>query len=234
MKKYYYSDGKQQIGPLSKEELQSKGISKETLVWYEGLTEWTKAGDVEELVDLFPNEPTSPPMPEQKTATPPPMPENNTVTPPPMPQQDDINAKSKTKSKKKTLKRIGVIVGCIIMALVAITIIEYVQHIRYWDTIESEKNVPRLYLTIVDAKLNDNILSGCINSSAKYRNYHVVQIKLSYYDKKGNVIQNELCNINGPFNAGVSTPFKIKVNRPNLWNYFSADSFNVEITSVPY
>lgn len=223
MKKYYYSDGKQQIGPLSKEEIQSKGIAKDTLVWYEGLTEWTKAGDAEELADLFPNTPTPPPLPGEKT-----------TTLPPMPKQNDIDDNSKTKTKKKTLKRIGIIVGCIIMILVAITIIEYVGHVRYNNTIESELNAPRLYLTIVDAKLNDNILSGRINSRAKYLDYKVVQIQLSYYDKKGDVVQRELCNINGPFKAGISTPFKIKVNRPNIWNYFSADSFDVEITNESY
>ncbi|MBR5433760.1 MAG: DUF4339 domain-containing protein [Bacteroidales bacterium] len=60
MKQYYYSDGQQQIGPISKDELKLKGITKGTLVWCEGLSNWTKAGDVDELADLFPNIPTPP------------------------------------------------------------------------------------------------------------------------------------------------------------------------------
>ena len=59
MKQYYYSDGQQQIGPISKDELKLKGITKETLVWCEGLSNWTKAGEIEDLADLFPNIPTS-------------------------------------------------------------------------------------------------------------------------------------------------------------------------------
>ena len=60
MKQYYYSDGQQQIGPISKDELKLKGITKETLVWCEGLSNWIKAGEIEDLADLFPNIPTPP------------------------------------------------------------------------------------------------------------------------------------------------------------------------------
>ena len=83
---YYYSDGQQQIGPISKDELKLKGITKETLVWCEGLSNWTKAGEVEDLADLFPKIPTPPPMPKQEMVTPPPIPEPQKVAPPPMPE----------------------------------------------------------------------------------------------------------------------------------------------------
>ena len=71
MKQFFYSIEQQQFGPVAKEELQGK-ITKETLVWCEGMENWTNAGDVEELADMFPNIPTPPPIPEQKKTTPPP------------------------------------------------------------------------------------------------------------------------------------------------------------------
>lgn len=61
MKYFYISDGQNTIGPLSKLKLFSKNITKDTLVWYEGLSEWKKAGDMEELADLFSNRQTPPP-----------------------------------------------------------------------------------------------------------------------------------------------------------------------------
>lgn len=79
MNQYFYSDGQSQFGPFSKEELHSKGITKETLVWYEGLTEWVKAGESDELKDLFPKVPTPPPLPN--SITPPPIPKQETQTP---------------------------------------------------------------------------------------------------------------------------------------------------------
>ena len=38
MKKYFYSDGKEKYGPLSLDELKQEGISKQTLIWFKGLT----------------------------------------------------------------------------------------------------------------------------------------------------------------------------------------------------
>ena len=53
MKKYFLQKGTNYEGPFDFDELKEKNISKETYVWYEGLTEWTKAGKLKELIMLF-------------------------------------------------------------------------------------------------------------------------------------------------------------------------------------
>ena len=54
---YYYAlDGKQ-LGPFNKVDLLSK-IKADTLVWREGMDEWTNAFKVEELKDHFPEKKT--------------------------------------------------------------------------------------------------------------------------------------------------------------------------------
>ncbi len=53
MKKYFFNDGTAQQGPFDLEELKSKNITAETPVWYEGLPEWTTAGKLEELNEMF-------------------------------------------------------------------------------------------------------------------------------------------------------------------------------------
>ncbi len=53
MKQYYYTNGADKFGPMSLEELKTKGITAETLVWYEGLDQWVKASTVPELASLF-------------------------------------------------------------------------------------------------------------------------------------------------------------------------------------
>jgi hypothetical protein len=53
MKKYFLQKGTNYEGPFDFEELKLKNISKETYVWCEGLTEWTKAGKLKELIILF-------------------------------------------------------------------------------------------------------------------------------------------------------------------------------------
>lgn len=53
MRNYYYTDGQDKYGPFTFEELKTKSISEETLVWYQGLQNWVPAGKVEELHKLF-------------------------------------------------------------------------------------------------------------------------------------------------------------------------------------
>lgn len=48
-RQYFYLDGNNQVGPLSLEALISSGISSDTYVWYEGLTEWLPAASLPEL-----------------------------------------------------------------------------------------------------------------------------------------------------------------------------------------
>jgi len=53
MKKYFYSDGTNNFGPFTIEELKEKGITRETMIWYQELGEWKMASTIQELNDLF-------------------------------------------------------------------------------------------------------------------------------------------------------------------------------------
>lgn len=53
MKKYFYTDGTNNFGPFTLEELREKNISRETKVWFQELGEWKPAGSVPELDELF-------------------------------------------------------------------------------------------------------------------------------------------------------------------------------------
>jgi hypothetical protein len=47
--KYFIVENNKQSGPFSIYELKDKGITSETLVWAEGMTDWTPAWKVDEL-----------------------------------------------------------------------------------------------------------------------------------------------------------------------------------------
>jgi len=66
MKHYYYADNEQQHGPFTVDELKTKRLKKSTLVWTEGMQNWTSANDIEELKDILISEP--PPLPKKVTA----------------------------------------------------------------------------------------------------------------------------------------------------------------------
>lgn len=57
MKKYFYSFGKEKKGPYTFEELKNEEITPETLIWFEGLDDWTTAKyilELEEILQLSP------------------------------------------------------------------------------------------------------------------------------------------------------------------------------------
>lgn len=67
MKKYFYSDGKEKKGPFSFEEFKNEEINPETLVWFEGLDDWTQIKyikDLEEILQLSP-----PPLPTDEISS---------------------------------------------------------------------------------------------------------------------------------------------------------------------
>lgn len=69
MKKYYYTDGTNNHGPLSLQDLKQAGISPQTYVWFQELGDWQPAGNVPELAELFSAKssipPQAPPTPHQ-------------------------------------------------------------------------------------------------------------------------------------------------------------------------
>lgn len=60
--KYYYIDNisKQQCGPFTSQELLSKNIQPETMVWRSGMPDWMQAGKVQDLSFLFHDTITAP------------------------------------------------------------------------------------------------------------------------------------------------------------------------------
>ncbi|MEO6188037.1 MAG: DUF4339 domain-containing protein [Ginsengibacter sp.] len=50
---YFIRNGKTESGPFTKDQLKNKTLSVETPVWFAGLQEWTTAGEVYELRDIF-------------------------------------------------------------------------------------------------------------------------------------------------------------------------------------
>lgn len=51
---YYYIDAQNKpAGPVTADQLENFGVTPETYVWKSGMTQWVKAGDIEELGMIF-------------------------------------------------------------------------------------------------------------------------------------------------------------------------------------
>lgn len=241
MKQYYYSDGQQQLGPLSKEELQSKGITKETLVWYEGLSEWTKAGELEDLADLFPNIPTPPPMPEQKIATPPPIPETEkTMSSPVSPEYETLEGKEEEDSPKNTRKIIFICMGIVIVIIVAVMAFNESQH-SYSDYPKTEselraelkmneQNNPLKYLSDDEVYLQKDVkmfkqtykgtITGYIVNNATMAKYKDVEVEVVYYSQTETEIRKESYVIYNYYEPNSKKKFTLNVTYPKAYHSF--------------
>ena len=83
MNSYFYSENDKQIGPVTFEDLKTKNINRNTMVWKEGMDNWQKAGEVKELASLFASVP--PPLPQKEKE----------VSPPPLISEEKTNLSSK-------------------------------------------------------------------------------------------------------------------------------------------
>jgi len=59
MQKFYIHLNNEQQGPFDLEELKSKNITPETLIWHEGMDNWQKANSIEALKDILKTVPPS-------------------------------------------------------------------------------------------------------------------------------------------------------------------------------
>ncbi len=66
MKKYFLHNGKEQHGPYSLDELKQKGLTAKTMIWFDGISNWTEAQFIPELKEFA-------------TATPPPFEKANPI-----------------------------------------------------------------------------------------------------------------------------------------------------------
>ena len=245
MKEYYYSDGQNQVGPFKPEELKEKKISRETLVWCEGMHDWVQAQDVEELKYLF-------------TAIPPPI---KKVAPPPI-STPIINKVEEHKPKSKTTRNIIII--CISVIVVAVVIILLLNNTKSdnnsntsnsssspsntninsndeqpkqkteaelkADLKQTEESNPLKYLTVSGQwhvnLVNEMIVEGNVFSSATLASFKDIKIKVGFLTKTKTVLYTTYITVYDNLFSGKSVHFK------NTINYYNKDCKSLSLDVV--
>jgi hypothetical protein len=110
---YFYAENSQQRGPYTLDELRQQAIHPGTLIWHEGLTEWTEAKNLRELADHF--QKTTPPKIPVEATVPPQRETANTAT-------TTVNKKDKQSSSSLRILAIGaVLIGIVYIVGTQIT-----------------------------------------------------------------------------------------------------------------
>lgn len=221
MKKYYLHDGTEQDGPFYISQLKSKGITRKTEVWYEGLSDWTCADQIDDLKVLFIHSP-----PE---------------IPPINPKETEQTNETNTKPNKSSLVKNLLIGFFVIIGIIGVSVLfnKFMTNnsksnpSNYKEqkmTIEEKENTdPKKYLS-VQGKYNESFwgtkfkVRGEITNRASVADYKDIIIQITYYSKTKSVIGSEDYTIYEVFPPNQEKSFKLDAEK-----YNDVDSISLSI-----
>ena len=226
MKKFYLHDGKEQQGPFDIMDLKARLIKKETLIWYEGLTEWTTAGQVVELNKMF------------CVSTPPPfipIPPKQTISQP---------VKAIEPEKKKSKKTRNIIITLVIVFVLGLGLFILYQinskhhgsSDSYQEKVisieETEYSQPTSYLTADgtyrETFFGDKIKVNCeIKNSASIAFFKDVVVQVTYYSKTKTVLGTNSYVIYEIFPPQTKRTVELKIQ-----NYRNVKAIGWEVTDA--
>ena len=140
MKQYFIYQNGEQSGPFFIEELESKKISREILVWTEGLTDWQKAENIEELNLLFKTLP--PPIPR---SAPPVFERENTY----------VQQLETSESGNSTIKKVGIFLGIAILLFVSVCVFVAYQNDQDLKQRELETRIAEQERQVREARIRE-------------------------------------------------------------------------------
>lgn len=214
MKKYYLHNESEQEGPFYISQLKKKGITRETEVWFRGLSDWTCAGQIDELNVLF-TQPQSEPLPESP-------PQSQPIKPKDTEQTNQTNTEPKNSSIRKILLKFGLITFVIlgVFALFNMFITSNSKsnpsnvHEKTMTIEETEIANPKQFLS-VEGRYSGNIwgtkfkVKGEITNKASIADYKDIVIRIKYYSKTKSVIGSEDYTIYDVFPPNKVSSFKL-------------------------
>lgn len=230
MKKFYLHNGKDQQGPFDIEDLKAKSITKETSIWFEGLSEWTTADKIDGLKELFNK--TAPPF-TVKTATPPP------IQKPPT-QQTTLVSESTKKSKIGRNVLIGIILLIVVAGLFVANHVNsgggnsyetggntYQEKVMTVE--EIERSQPTNFLT-ADGNYDENFwgniikVHGVIKNIATVASYKDAVVRVTYYSKTKTELGSKEYTIYDNFPPHSEVKFELKIE-----NYKDVNTIGWEV-----
>ncbi len=187
MAEYYILQDGEKRGPYTKEELLSRGISSETLVWCEGMKDWMAAWQVEDLKALLKGE-------ESLASTPPPIPKTNTQSTPIESYKEEVENRPKKKKKNHSGCIVIIVILIILIALLKYTCPSYDKHkevVSKEISTAIDESVGLSgggFLGMVTNFLTSGVVNVAINEILQVDDYFVCSVGKVNYDGKDRIV----------------------------------------------
>ena len=180
--KYFIIENNQQAGPFSIYELKDKGLASDTLVWTEGMKDWTPAWQVDELKNFLYN--------TTSTSTPPPIP-----TPDAQPVSDSTPQDDREEEPEPARRHTGLIIGALAAVLLFVLILtnpdkedhKRVIQERISAAVEGkdgDKDPVSQEFEILEKMLVREISAPILNTMLEYHNYGIFSTTTVRWSKK--------------------------------------------------
>ena len=174
MRKYFIHNGETENGPFDIEQLKSMQIKSEMPIWYEGLQNWTVAGNVEELKAIIISTST-PPKFENFTQ------QNSNVHPPSFRKTNFETNQNIEPKKSKTLRNVLIGVGVLAIVFIGLLIATNSSEPTYYENgefidvdssaasvVDEERNRINEELTIKNRNYRNNIEQYVVANTNRY------------------------------------------------------------------
>lgn len=230
MKKYFLHNGANQLGPFDIEDLKNKNISRETPIWFEGISEWTTAEKVEELKALFQAAP--PPFLITKSVLPPI--EKHTAT-----YYQPEEQKSKTGRNALIFTGLIALVGGLFIVNQNNSYSDsgnrtptYQESVMSVEEIENAQ--PNIFLT-ASGTYNQNFFGtklkvhGTISNKATLATYKDAIVKVTYYSKTKTELGSAEYTIYDTFPPNTTRKFELKIEKYKDVDLLGWDVINASI-----
>lgn len=196
MSLYYFHDGKEQSGPYTVEELKAKPISSETPIWREGLTNWVKAGDLEEL--------------------------GRNVKPLPPPYLKPSIAEKTGARLGRNLQIVGI---CLLILVIGSYVYNRNRAANGFvlprTFVDPERGNPAVFLQ-AGGTYRPNFwrtqwtVNGLISNRATHTNYKDVVVKVEFFTQTNTVIDTKYYTVYDYFPYGLQKTFTLTLEKPAL------------------
>jgi hypothetical protein len=200
MRSYFIHDGMAQQGPFTLEELKAMKLSSDTSIWYEGLSEWTHLGAVQELRGMV----TPPPFTAVGSNT------YGTNQPPQTPKKNK-------RTFLKVLLILFVFMVVVVVGLLAVAEMD-IEGIDGGTKSQAqiEREQPSRFLK-ASGVYTENLwgdkleLDLTVANKSQVTSYKDIQVEVSYLSKTGSVVGSEVVTVYEYLEPNFSKTLEVKV-----------------------